>query len=517
MKSRFFSNLSHEFKTPLQLITKPLEQRLARANTPEEKQELELMSRNAQRLSVLIEQLLDLSKLESGSMQLQVREDDIVQALKLVGASFASYADHKGIRFKVDIEPYSGPAFFDGEKVEKVLYNLLSNAFKFTGEKGTVQFRASVVNQHVVMFVKDSGIGIPQEKLPYIFNRFYQVEDPSLRFQEGSGIGLAICRELTELHRGTLTVESEEGQGSEFVFTIPISRSAYRKAEVMKHGGKKTSKRESTHITDKGLRSSGELPEDGLPLILIAEDDADMRFYIANTLKLNYRVISVADGRQAYDKALDVVPDLVVADVLMPHMDGRMLFHKLRSNAVTDHIPLVMLTERSDQQKPESGSQAAADDYLTKPFDARELLMRVHNLIQNRKNLFERVRDQGIRKLPVLPMPDADQQFLLRLTATLDAHFANPGFGIDQLTERIGMSRMQLHRKLKALTNKAPGELLRQFRLEHAQELINKGFTVTEVAFKTGFPDLNTFNRALRDFTKVEHSPVAKRQSPEHS
>jgi signal transduction histidine kinase/DNA-binding response OmpR family regulator/lipopolysaccharide biosynthesis regulator YciM len=516
VKARFYTNLSEEFKSPLALITGPLQRKAREAKTQNEKEEFEALSEHAYRLTTIINQLLDLSKLESGSMHLQIREDDISQALRVIATSFSSFADHKGIRYKIDIEAYSGPAYFDIDKVERVLINLLSNAFKFTPAKGSVSIRASVVNQHAVIFVKDTGKGISQDQLPFIFNRFYQVDDLSKRFQEGSGIGLALCKELTELHHGTLTVESEEGQGSEFVFTIPISRSAYRKAEVVK-SDKTTRSTDITYLKDKAIRSSGELPEDGVPLILIAEENEDMRLYIANTLRLNYRVIGVDDGQEALDKALQIVPDIIVADVNMPGMDGRMICHNVKSTMPTSHIPVVMLTARADQELKYEGAHLGADDYLTKPFDARELLMRVHNLIQQRRLHQDLFRQQMLQFSEYPALPPSEHQFLSTLMDALERNYANHTFGVDQLTEHVLITRMQLHRKLKALSNKSPGEFLRLFRLEKAKQFLGDGLSVNEVAFKTGFNHHSTFSKAFKEFVGATPSDFASKLKTEDS
>jgi signal transduction histidine kinase/DNA-binding response OmpR family regulator len=500
VKSRFFSNISHEFRTPLSLILGPIEKRLPKVGDGEEKEGLKLMHRNARRLHNLINQLLDLSRIESGSMELHLEESDLAQTLHFIGSSFSSVAERKGIFYTQDIlNTFMG--CYDRDKVEKMINNLLSNAFKFTPEGGLVNFKAEVLNGLLTVEVKDSGIGIPKDQQENIFNRFYQIDDSTTRSSEGSGIGLALTKELAELHCGKLSVSSSEGIGSVFTVIIPVTREAFDGIPV----------KSPLIIQDKHYPSDDlVLPVQAIneneskALVLIAEDNQDMQKFIVQLLQDQYRTISALSGIEAYDRALAVVPDLVISDWMMPGMDGRTLCEKIKTTVATSHIPVLMLTARADQSSKLEGLETGADDYLIKPFDTNELVVRIHNLIEQRKKL----RQLFSRELTLYPkqitLPSRDAEFLLRLSSLVEEKYTDPAFSVEELSLEIGMSRMQLHRKIKALTDRSPGEYLRIFRLERAKQMLaNTGLQVSEVCFKVGYNNLSNFSKIFREYAGV--------------
>ena len=501
IKSRFFTNVSHEFRTPLSLILGPLEEKLNKTYDQSEKDSLLLMHRNAKRLQNLTNQVLDLSRLEAGSMDLHLQEGDLSAAIKFISSTFLSLAESKGLSYRQEI--FEGPykACYDRDKLEKMLNNLLSNAFKFTPEGGSVDLKATIDAGKLVVEIKDSGVGVPADKLGLIFNRFYQVDDSITRSSEGSGIGLALTKELAELHRGKLEVISQVGVGSTFTLTLAVSKETFKDIAV----AAETPHQELIEIaelSDKALHSFNE--DDSKPLVLVAEDNADMQKFIFELLKEKYRVVCANNGKEAYEKANDLVPDLIVTDWMMPVMDGKTCCEKLKTADATCHIPVLMLTARADQYSKLAGLETGADDYLVKPFNTTELAVRIHNLIEQRRRLREKFSKEMVLQPQHISLPTRDATFLTNLLSLVEKNYAEPEFTVDELSEEVSMSRMQLHRKLKALTDQSPGEFLRKFRLERAKQLLSIGGTqVSEACFKVGFNNVSHFSKSFREFTGV--------------
>ena len=501
IKSRFFTNVSHEFRTPLSLIIGPLEEKLNKTHDQSEKDSLLLMHRNAKRLQNLTNQVLDLSRLEAGSMDLHLQEGDLSVAIRFISSTFLSLAENKGLSYRQEI--FEGPynACYDRDKLEKMLNNLLSNAFKFTPEGGSVNLKATIDAGKLVVAIKDSGVGIPADKLELIFNRFYQVDDSITRSSEGSGIGLALTKELAELHRGKLEVISQEGVGSTFTLTLSVDKEAFKDVAI----APETPHQELINIaelSDKALHFNDE--DDSKPLVLVAEDNADMQKFIFELLKEKYRVVCANNGKEAYEKAQDIVPDLIVTDWMMPVMDGKTCCEKLKTADATCHIPVLMLTARADQSSKLAGLETGADDYLVKPFNTTELAVRIHNLIEQRRRLREKFSKEMVLQPQHISLPTRDATFLTNLLSLVEKNYAEPEFTVDELSEEVNMSRMQLHRKLKALTDQSPGEFLRKFRLERAKQLLSIGGTqVSEACFKVGFNNVSHFSKSFREFTGV--------------
>jgi signal transduction histidine kinase/DNA-binding response OmpR family regulator len=496
IKSRFFTNVSHEFRTPLSLILGPLEEKLAKTNDQNDKETFLLMQRNASRLQNLINQLLDLSRIEAGSMELHLEEGDPVSALRLISGTFSSLAERKRITFTQEISNETPIGYFDRDKIEKIVTNLLSNAFKFTPEGGKVYFKATIVNDKLVVEVRDSGIGIAPEKIDFIFNRFYQTDDSITRVSEGSGIGLALTKELTELHRGTLTVSSVKDFGSVFTLTLPISRAAYNDLPI-----KEKKKETITTLNDLQRHTEAAFDEnDTRPIVLIAEDNEDMRHFTAGLLKEHYRIVTAVNGKEALKQAQILVPDLVISDWMMPEMDGRTLCENLKIKDTTSHIPVLMLTARADQSSKLEGLETGADDYLVKPFHTQELVVRVQNLIEQRKRLRAIFSREMILKPKEISLPSRDAEFLSNVISILEKRYSDSSFGVEEFAQSANMSRMQLHRKLKALTDESPGDFLRHFRLERSRQFLSvPGTSVSDVCFKVGFNNVPNFSRAFKD------------------
>jgi len=384
VQSRFFANISHEFRTPLSLIIGPLQQQIQQHPNDNEAVSWKIMHRNAVRLHRLIDQLLDLSKIESGNMKVHAAEGDLKQFLKTVYAYFVSFADQKQISYTLHVpqEPVSG--FFDRDKLEKIVSNLLFNALKFTPEGGQVQLIVKHSDNQLTVQVADTGPGIPADQLTQVFNRFHQVNSTSATLIGGTGLGLSLSKELTEAHHGTLTAESPETGGSIFTLIIPTTRSAYKNELAEQTIETPDFFYEEYAVEEYTVEDAAVTDR---PVVLVAEDHQDMRTFICEILANQYEIVLTENGKHAWDKALEHVPDLVISDLMMPEMDGTELCKQLKMHEATSHIPVIMLTARADQESKLEGLYIGADDYLTKPFDARELHARVQNLIEQRKKL----------------------------------------------------------------------------------------------------------------------------------
>lgn len=499
MKSRLFANISHEFRTPLTLIKGPIDQLEVASDKQLSLANIKMIRRNTDRLLRLVNQLLDLSKLDARSLKLEPAEGNTFKCLRAAASSFSSHAAQRNLDYQIKIPSRLLWTSFDRDKLEKVVYNLLSNAFKFTADDGTVIIDADHSHENLTIAIRDTGKGIPDQKLDYIFDRFYQVDDSYTRDQEGSGIGLALTKELINLMGGQIQVTSEVGQGSEFTVTLPLQ-------EI------KTSTSKVSHITEKtGVNGNGEGAVDAVspeviiqspetPTILIAEDNADMRDYIGEQFKTYYRILEAKNGRDGLEQATRLIPDLIITDLMMPQMDGTEMCKLLKSDERTSHIPVIMLTAKAGLDNKIEGLETGADDYLIKPFEAKELQVRVKNLVTQRQQLRE-LFSGGITMDPKqITVTSLDQRFLQKTLDLLEEHYADGEFGVPQMQEALALSKTQLHRKIKALTNHPPGELLRNFRLKRAAQILDKkGENVTQVAYAVGFNNLSYFAKCFKE------------------
>jgi len=514
MKSRFFANISHEFRTPLTLIQGPIEElRKQFRGQPEESIQLfQTVKRNTKRLQDLISQLLDISKLETGNVNLQVSMGDLVEFVKAIVLSFLSLAEYKKIRYEYVLPKEGRMVHFDPDKVEKILTNLISNAFKYTNEGGTIwvgiQFRKASSDDtfnSVEMKVSDTGKGIPEEMLEKIFDRFYQVNDPYSREVEGTGLGLALTKELVDLYRGNITVESEPGKGSTFIINLPVSVAQFEENEIVSPTSDENiniepvlqvhahEDFEDTYITEDEIPDSAK----DKPVILIVEDNDDLRKYISRNLENRYSITLAENGKMGLDKAHKNIPDLVISDVMMPEMDGMEMCKRLKTDERTDHIPVIMLTVRADSYSKLGGLETGADDYLVKPFDPQELKVRARNLLEQRRKLMEKFRMEFISDTIEMGLPPKDQ-FIKRLLDIFDQHISDPEFSIDQLSGELNLSRSQVHRKVMAITGYAPNELFRNHRLKNAALLFRSGYThVAQVMHRVGFNNQSYFTKCF--------------------
>jgi signal transduction histidine kinase/DNA-binding response OmpR family regulator len=500
LKSSFFANISHEFRTPLTLITGPIQQALASGDTSIQLsyQDGALIERNTQRLHNLVNQLLDLSKLDSGKMSLQVSEGDLLNFLRSYVLSFESMAERKAIDYKTTFPEQLSNAYFDRDKLEKIISNLLSNAFKFTPSGKQIAVSIQEVEGNLQIRIKDSGVGMPAEEASRIFDRFYQVEGTEAH---GSGIGLALVNELVQLYRGEICVESAVNKGTTFELTLPISKTAFNDSEIKSKPIDTSSKlsRERIDLIVESVDKITEGDSSQAPVVLVVEDNPDLRQYISNTLRPHYQTILASDGVEGLEVAIAQTPDLIISDVLMPKMNGFQLCEALKEDQRTSHIPIILLTAKAGQEHKIEGLETGADDYLTKPFDHQELLIRTKNLIQQRKQLREKYAGEMVLRPSAVAITSVDEQFLQSVTDTIEANIDNENFSVEELARAVAFSRSQLHRKLKALIDKSPNALIRDFRLIRAKELLEKGAgNVSEVATAVGYNSLSYFTQSFK-------------------
>jgi signal transduction histidine kinase/ligand-binding sensor domain-containing protein/AraC-like DNA-binding protein len=511
LRSRFFTNISHEFRTPLTLILGPLHKWKEREpETVELRKDLAMVERNARRLLRLINQLLDLSKLEAGAITLRACRTNIVPLVRGLAYSFETSAGSRRIGLEVVTPEDEIEVHCDRDMVEKILTNLIANAFKFTPEGGKVTvtvntFRYLNSTPHCGIVVADTGIGIPPEQLTRIFDRFFQVDASHPREHEGSGVGLALVKELVELHHGTIDVTSEVGRGTEFIVRLPLGRAHLKDEEIVEAPAiAGPSKHPGSAIIEE-TENGGSVPVEELlpaghqrPIILVIEDNTDVREYVKGFLVSAYHVLEARDGAEGVEKALEAIPDLVISDIMMPAMDGYEVCKRLKLNERTSHIPVILLTAKAASNDRIEGLETGADDYLVKPFDPKELLVRVKNLIALRRKLRDRFSAGQVLKPGEITVNSIDDTFLQKVKAIAESHLSEEGFGVEDLSRAVGMSRSQIHRKLTALTGLATGDFIRYLRLHRAMDLLQQNAaTISEIAYSVGFSTPAHFSKCF--------------------
>lgn len=492
MKTRLYTNITHEFRTPLTVIMGMNDQIKGYA------QETKLIRRNSQNLLRLINQLLDLSKLDSGKLQLNKINNDIISYLQYLTESFHSMAAEKGVRLTFYSEEPAIRMDYDEAKIQHIVYNLLSNAIKFTEANGKVVFhvRREMKGEtpHLQMLVQDSGVGISKAQLPHIFDRFYQADDSLTRKGEGTGIGLALTKELVDLMDGEISVTSELGQGTVFKIWLPITDKATKQKET---------KTETVVSRQEEEAFNTELPALGngdLPLLLLIEDNPDVVLYIQKLLQATYNVQVAANGQIGIDKAYEIIPDIIISDVMMPEKDGYEVCETLKGDERTSHIPIILLTAKATEEDRIEGLKYGADAYLTKPFYKEELQVRLEKLVALRRQLqakyAQHIQASNNESAAAHPLED---EFLQKLRAAVEEKLDDADFGVPELAGAVHMSQMQVYRKLKALTDQTPSQLIRSIRLQRASELLkNSDLTISEIAYDVGFTDPNYFSRAFQ-------------------
>ena len=505
IKSRFFANISHEFRTPLTLILGQVDSVMSSDIEVKEKGKLQVANRNARRLLTLINQILDISKIETGNLELNAEPHNVVSFLTSLLYSFESLAELKKIKLTFDSEFENLTVIFDPDKMEKVFYNLLSNAFKFTPINGEIKVVVKELKDSTVEIkIKDTGIGIPANRLPKIFDRFYQVDGSQTREHEGTGIGLALAKSLIELHKGKISVNSKEGEGSEFIIALPrgkIKCEKERLVDLQFNGSSSTFINYDLVNADAGTNHTelANINNKNKEIILLVEDNSDVRAYICEQLEKDYQVFEAVDGEDGFLKAQREIPDLIITDVMMPKMNGYQFSGKIRSDEKTSHIPIIMLTAKAGFIDKIEGLETGIDAYLIKPFSLKELRVRIKNLIDQRKQLRKRFTKSTIIKPSEVSTLSSNQIFLEKTLAVIEKNFEDEKFSVEILADKVNMSLSQLNRKLNALIDQPAGKLINSFRLQRAADLLKKNTgRVAEICFQVGFNDQSYFARTFK-------------------
>ncbi len=524
VKSRFFANISHEFRTPLTLIVGPLEDLQDGEYGPlgeDARQQVGLAVDNSRQLLHLVNQLLDIARLEAGRLTLSVAAVDAAAFIQSITQRFTAIAARKDIDFQVDVPDAPIEAWLDADQIEKVVGNLLGNAFKFTPDAGTIALAVATEDDtahegRLVITVRDTGPGIAEEHLPHLFERFYQADASSTRRQAGTGIGLALVHELVALHHGSIEVESTVGTGTTFTLRLRLGNAHFSETERADAATKPFALRPSSL---SALAGEILIPEDAVPpggdgqevagpegedvtTVLVVDDNAQVRAYVRRHLARHYRVLEAADGQQALALAAEAVPDLIVSDVMMPRMDGFALCQAIKTHPELDFIPVILLTAKASQESKIEGLETGADAYMTKPFSVRELEVRVDNLITSRRQWQARF-GQDVAPFTFTPAPPelsaADEAFLEEVRAVIVAHLSDEDFGVKELAAALGQSRTALYRRFETLLEASPTELIWQMRLAEASHRLASGAgTISEVAYSVGFKSVSHFGKRFK-------------------
>jgi signal transduction histidine kinase/AraC-like DNA-binding protein len=498
-KTRFFANVSHELRTPLTLTIGPLEDLRARAGgDPQVERWLDIALRNARRLLRLVNQILDVSKLEAGAMHLAPRPLDIGAFTRGVAAAFGPVAERNGIHLTVET-PDALRGTLDADAVEKIITNLLSNAIKFTPSGGTVHVALTHEHASARLVVTDTGPGIPPDHIPHVFERFYQVDESATRAQPGTGIGLALAKELVELHGGTIAVTSGN-DGTTFAATLPLGDAPAGVAVAPDFALAPTFATAGATVLERGVAESLDDATGGedVPTLLVVDDSADLRGYIRDHFAPRFRVLEAGDGAAGIALARRHLPDVVLSDVMMPGTDGYELVRVLRESVETDFLSIILLTAQAGDDQRLQGLERGADDYLVKPFDMRELDARVRNLITSRRRLRDRFARPASAARSVGPV-SADQAYVVRVREAVERGLADPAFGVGELADAVSQDRSHLFRRVKLLFGESPSDLIRRMRVEEGERLLADGSaTVTDVAYAAGFNSLSYFCRCFQ-------------------
>ncbi len=516
IKTRFFTNISHEFRTPLTLILSPVRNMIRKEVMKDDKlmDELALVERNAERLLRLINQLLEISRIEGETLKLKVRKGNLVESIERIAEPFYLHSNYKSISLTVNSELKTLHCYFDYDKIEKILYNILSNAIKYTPDNGKVNLSLKVIREaqsidYARITVSDTGIGIPEAEFDRIFERFAQIDDSRTQNIPGTGIGLSLAKKLTELHKGEISVQSTDGKGSKFTVQIPVSKSFYSKDEVLddevifekRHQGQKA----LSYLPDRWLFKRKPHNKE-LKTLLIVEDNPDICHYLGSQFEKRFNIQVAVNGREGLEKALLTNPDLAICDIMMPEMNGIELCRQMKTNEATSHIPIILLTARADEKLRKTGYDTGADDYVIKPFDIDILEKRVDNLIRSREEMKSRFYSGIVPDAKSFSPTITDEKLLRKILGSIEDNISNSEFNIDTLIREVGISRAQLFRKIKSLTNnQSVSDFIITYRLQRAAQLFSKGHqNVSEVAYNVGFKNTSHFTtRFKKQFGKA--------------
>lgn len=497
MKTRFFTNVSHEFRTPLSLILTPLERMIGAAEEPARRSQYQLIHRNARRLLNLVNQLLDFRRMEVHELKLHATDGDIVQFIEETAGSFTDIAEKKQIKFSYTATLKSLYAHFDHDKLERIIFNLLSNAFKFTGENGQVSVEVDTTKSEagtaLEIKIKDTGIGIPYDRHEKIFERFFQHDVPGTLVNQGSGIGLAITKEFISLMDGVIVVDSEEGTGSVFTVILPITEAVPVVVPPAIH--------KAPAIAEERARETGAVVTAAKKehTVLLVEDNEDFLFYLKENLREYYNIVEAVNGKEGWQKTLSAHPDIIVSDISMPVMNGIALCDKIKQDPRTKHIPVVLLTALISEEQQLRGLETGAADYMIKPFNFEILVSKIKNLLRQQQSLKQVFTKQVAIKTTDINVEDPNQRFVQDAVSIVERNISNADFSVEELSRALLLSRAAVYKRLFVLTGKTPIEFIRQLRLQRAAQLLEKSnMTVAEVAYETGFNNPKYFSKYFK-------------------
>ncbi len=493
-KSAFFANISHEFRTPLTLINGPIEDHLESDKlSPTERKNLKSALRNTQRLKDLVDQLLALARLESGNLKLNIQQANMPKFIIAQAEAFSFSCAEKNITFSVEVKKDEREDWFDQDVLENIIYNLMGNAIKYAPENGFIKLIGKRQGEKFKISVINSGNYIPLDQQQKIFTRFYQTDTKN----PGTGIGLALTKDLTEIHKGAISVKSEKNGTTEFTVILPVNKNAFEKNQIFYETPKKESMK--SHLFDeKFIKKEIVLSEDA-PVILVVDDNKEILEYVRSIFENTYSVYTATNGKEGFEMAIENIPDIVISDVMMPEEDGFTFTKHLKEHQLTSHIPVILLTAKTQITSKLEGMGIGADAYVTKPFNSQLLKATTENLIENRRKLQQRFAQEVVLMPKDISVSSADKQFLECLQKVLDQNITNSNFSIEDFGSEMGVSRMQLHRKLKALTGQSASEFLRTQRLKLALKLLKeKKISISEVGYTVGFNDPSYFTKCFK-------------------
>ena len=509
LKTKFFTNVSHEFRTPLSLIIAPLDKIIKHTGDEEQKKQLNLVQRNAKRLLSLVNQLLDFRKMEVQEIKLHPAIGDIIGFSRDISDSFMDIAENKSIRFSFSSNIDSLEIYFDKDKIEKILFNLLSNAFKYTHDNGTVGINMiynpppnNEADGTLAIEVKDTGIGIPNGMQERIFERFFQTDVPQSMVNQGTGIGLAITKEFARLHSGIITVKSEPERGTCFTVLLPAKKiyDSITRTAITPRAAE-----DAEQIIPEESQKSGRKKT-----IIVVEDNEDIRFYLKDNLKGQYKVEEATNGKEGWEKIKLLNPDLVVSDIMMPLMDGVELARKIKSETLTAHIPVILLTAMGSEEKQLEGLKVGVNDYITKPFTFEILASRIRNLLAQQELLQKRFQKQIEVNPGEVTITPVDEKFLKQALEVVEKNMDNPEFSVENFSNDMYMNRVTLYRKILSITGRTPIDFIRSIRLKRAAQLLEKsGMSVAEIAYEVGFNSPKNFSKFFKEEFKVLPSQYA--------
>jgi len=533
LKIKFLTNLSHEFRTPISLIMGPVDTLLSEEKFESGSKHLNMIKRNARRLLNLVNQLLDFRKMEEQELRLSLSDGELISFVKDVSELFKDLSSRKNIRLIFDTRIDCFYTLFDHDKLERILFNILSNAFKFTQGGGTIKVGVEIedgtINTQdsgIIITVSDTGIGIPHDKKEKIFNRFFQGDANTSILNQGSGIGLSITREFVKMHGGSISVESEQGKGSTFVIRFPFIAEASQEATAVNLPRAATTEQVRIRVeeekpailTGKETEAEDTLSRD-MPTILLVEDNDDFRFYLKDNLKNFYRVYEASNGKEGWQKALAHHPQIIVSDISMPFMDGIELCNKVKADKRTSHIPIILLTALTGEEEQIRGLQTGANDYMTKPFNFEILNAKIKNLLVLNRTLKDTYTKQIKVQAPELVIESQGDILLNKVMLYLEENLNNPKLSVEDLSRHVGMSRVSLYHKILELTGQSPVEYIRSIKLEKAAVLLEKSdLNVAQISYMVGFATPNYFAKSFKSRFNMQPSEymTAKRKSAEN-